>query len=969
MPEIANHKSAFVLNLLLLVLSFMSTTSLAGNELITVAGTKPTIWANITQAKGATKPDAQGNIYITNSDQHRVLRVDSQGNVTTFAGTGNSGYSGDNDLATKANLQNPEGLSLDADGNLFIADTGNHVIRKVDTNGIITTVAGDGTGGFSGDSNLAVNAQLNEPNDMTINTSGEIFIADTANHRIRKVDTNGIITTLAGTNTAGFSGDNGDSTLAQLDTPKAITFDDSDNLVIADTNNHRIRQISPVGNITTRVGTGDAGFSGDNGNATLAELEFPNALVFASSGDLYIADANRSKVRKIDATTQVITTIAGSGSTGFANNGQLATDSQTRLIIEDLTFGKDNEFIILEEFVGARTIDNIGNISTWLGQSSSGFTGDTLAANSAHLYRPMGLAEDKAGNLYFADTYNQRIRRIDNNGVITTIAGNGQQGYTGDNGLAINASFNYPHDIVIHENTLYIADTDNSVIRQIDLSTGLISTLAGVGTCGFDASNVNAATTPLCQPTSLIVSSNNELIFADSNNFIVRSISANGQISTIAGTPEVSGLSGINGVATSATLGLPRSLTLSRTGELYIADEDNNAIFKINQQGIISQIAGGGNSLQDKIAATDADLKNPLAIVFDLAGNLYVTSSIATLRKIDTNLIINDVVCDCKGNRDGTINSIAEINIAYGLFTDKKGNLFIGDTENDLIRKIAYIPVSAGDDGLIFLNEDADAVAINVLNNDLVGEAAMDVTQVSITQQPTSGTLSVDEQTGIIRYLPLPNIHGDDTFKYQVADVNGVTSNEATVTLQIKEINDVPVIKPFNNLIVSKNQSVSQIIEISDIETPAEELVVFGISADSSIVRFENIRFTGSGAQREMQITPNADTIGQAKITLTVQDAINAKSTFEFEITVTDTPNTPIGSDDNVIEEIPDDNTNVDNTEDESPANNDQTGGDTNESINNDNTTAPSQESGGGGGGSVSWTILLLGLLITRKRW
>ena len=327
--------------------------------------------------------------------------------------------------ATTIPLILPSAVVFDPQGNLYIAETGNHVIRKVDTLGHITTIAGTGTQGFSGDNGPATAAQLDSPQGLALSTT-TLYIADTHNHRIRAVDlTTNLITTIAGT-TPGFSGDSGLATAAHLNLPTAITLDTTGNLYIADTANHRIRRIDTTGTITTIAGNGTQGFSGDTGPATAASIDSPTGLAVDPLNNLYLADTHNQRIRKITPTTGIITTIAGTGA---------------------------------------------------LGQS-----GDAALATSAQLALPHGLTIDPQGNLYLADTANHRIRRIDaTTGIITTIAGTGTQGFSGDTGPATAANLDSPRSATYSPTQLTIADTNNQRVRQITTSTQTITTIAGLG--------------------------------------------------------------------------------------------------------------------------------------------------------------------------------------------------------------------------------------------------------------------------------------------------------------------------------------------------------------------------------------------------------------------------------------------------------------------------------------------------------
>jgi type IX secretion system substrate protein/NHL repeat-containing protein len=276
--------------------------------------------------------DAAGDIYIADNSNHRIRKIDgATGIISTVAGNGSIGFSGDGGQAFNAQINLPTAICKDPSGNLFISDKSNQRIRKVDAlTGIITTIAGNGTGSFSGDGGPATQATISQPHGMQTDLAGNLFFADRTNHRVRRIDaTTGIITTIAGDGTSGFGGDGGLATLANLNYPISLCVDDSANVFIADQINHRIRRVDAItGIITTVAGFGTPGFSGDGGLATAAEFNQPYDVAVDSAGNLFISDANNQRIRKVNATTGIVTTIGGTGTGGYGGDGGLATLAQ-----------------------------------------------------------------------------------------------------------------------------------------------------------------------------------------------------------------------------------------------------------------------------------------------------------------------------------------------------------------------------------------------------------------------------------------------------------------------------------------------------------------------------------------------------------------------------------------------------------------------------------------------------------------
>jgi sugar lactone lactonase YvrE len=643
--------------------------------------------------------DTSGNLYIVDSLDDRVRRVDAAtGIITTVAGTGSGGYSGDDGPATQAQLSSPRGVAVDGIGNLYIADSANHRIRKVDTSGIITTIAGTGIPGFNPQDSIATTAQLSLPYGVAPDGLGNVYIADTSNAAIRMVDPAGVIHTIAGNGSYGYTGDNGPAALAQLADPYGLALDRDGNLLIADSLNNVIRRISAAtGTITTVAGT-SAGFAGDGGPATSAKLNVPGGVAVDAAGDIYICDSGNSRVRRVDA-GGTITTIAGGSATGFAGDGGpaadsllhsprgIASDERGNVYIADTsnqrirridtsstittvagngTSGADtsvatttkltplglafdshgNVYVTDTSNNRVGRIDPQGMFTTVAGTGTAGYSGDNVPAVDAQLFYPSGLVIDAADNIFIADSNNNRIRRIDASGTITTIAGTGRGAFLGEGTPAVGAELFSPIGLALSDNgSLYIADSANSRVRQID-PMGLIHTIAGTGVFGYGGDGVDATTTPLSAPNGVAVGPGHNVYIADTGNNRVRLVqSANGQISTIAGDG-TAGFSGEGGAATAAELSVPTSVALDNSGGVYLADHTNNRVRHIAPSGIITTVAGTGmtDASGDGGPASAASLFYPGAVAIDAAGVLYIADFVnARVRRIDASGTITTI--------------------------------------------------------------------------------------------------------------------------------------------------------------------------------------------------------------------------------------------------------------------------------------------------------------------------------------
>jgi uncharacterized repeat protein (TIGR01451 family) len=540
--------------------------------------------------------DGTGNIYVADVMRIRKITI-ATGEINTISGNSSSNTNtGDGGFAENATFTPIESLTTDYQDNIYVltsVESGSgKIVRKIEAStGIITTFAGNGVPGFSGDGGQATVARLNNPNHIATDPQGNLYITDYS--RLRKVDAaTGIIHTVAGSGFAESHGDDGPAISATFTVAGMIAVSRTGDIYVEDNFNSSVRKINKSTGIITRwVGSGTGAVSGIGGHRDSVQLSHPENITVDAMKNMYISDAAAAKIYKIDAVTNKITTVAGTG-----------------------VFG---------------SLDD-----------------DGMPAVSARIGMPSGLAVDTTGNIYFVDN-NLYVRKITaSTGLLSTIAGTGVYDYTGDEGPAVSAALNNVQDIAVDsKGNILIADQYNHRIRKIDVLTGIISTIAGTGGDGFNIEDSIAVDAVLSFPTKITVDKSDNIYFSEIGNLLVRKIDALTQkISTVAGN-HLAGSSGDNGAATEAEIGAVTGIAVDTTGNLYITAQELSLVRRVDKgTGIITRFAGGygTNSYSgDGGPAIDASLNSPAELAFDNNGKLYIADyDNDRIRMIDFTMVV-----------------------------------------------------------------------------------------------------------------------------------------------------------------------------------------------------------------------------------------------------------------------------------------------------------------------------------------
>ncbi len=906
--------------------------------------------------------DGTGNIYVADQGNNRIRKITPAGVVTTFAGSGVPGFA--DGTGTASMFKEPYGLTIDAAGNLYIADTENNRIRKITPAGVVTTIAGSTAGYQDGPASVS---KFYRPMDVAVDGSGNLYVVDEANRRIRLIDVAGNVSTFAGNGSLGFI--NGTGTSAAFNGAFHLSIDASGNLYLADANNHAIRKITPAAVVTTIAGNGTNGSA--DGAGSSAQFFYPYGIAVDATGNIIIGDGLNYKIRKIN-TANVVSTLAGSGVSGNQNGsiGSPATGNQTTeqitvtivqsppvitsapqpeitiaigadctapipdfkssatatsgcgvvmltqsptqgvpaplgrrpvTIIATDIYGMEsyqtsyinivdatapvitplsNNIIIPLNANGTRTVtladiaavaDNCNSNPLYTISPSSfncsttglrnitvtatdGTFGTPLTPGAATFYCPFGLDFDAAGNLYIADQENNKIRKITPSGVVSTLAGNGNEGYADGTGSA--AMFDDPRGIAIDAaGNVYTSDIDNHRIRKIT-PAGVVTTFAG-GAQGF--ANGTGANAQFSSPRGLAFDAQGNLYVADAYNARIRKITPSGVVTTVAGTGS---FSSVDGPVATASIYDPVDVAVDAAGNIYVAEASGNKIRKISASGMVSTVAGDGTYGFNDGPGNTAKFSGPQALSVDGNGNIYVADlGTNRIRKINTSNVVSTIAIS--GYPSGvTVRSNGDIYMTdfihyikmispTGVVTtlaganqngSQDGNIGILATGNQSVLQIPVTitgqstPVFSTMQGNVSVAASASCQAVLANYSSTASASSSCGGAVAITQSPSAGTvLSIGSTNVILTATDASNNTATQTFTVTVTDNNG------------------PVITPLSSNII----------------------IPLGANGSRTITRADVVNISDCSPSTEVRITPSTFTcadIGNRTITVEATD-------------------------------------------------------------------------------------------------
>lgn len=594
-----------------------------------------------------------------------VYAADTALVYTTLAGAPGTVINSVDGTGSAAQFSAPRGVAVDTAGNVYVADSSNHSIRKITSAGAVTTLAGiAGTTATTS----ASPAGFNEPFSVVVDAAGTLYVADTNNNAIRKITPTGVVSTLAGGNGAGSA--DGTGSAAKFHEPRGIALDTAGNLYVADYENNTVRKVTAAGVVTTLAGAVNTPGT-VNGQGTAARFMSLNGIAVDSSGNVYVADAGSRAIRKISP-SGLVTTLAGGGTGGqFGEPRGVVVDASGTVYVTDYS-----AHIVLK-------VTAAGVVSKIAGTAPT--PGSTDGSTAALFNAPSGIALDSAGNLYVADTANNTIRKVSSVGEVTTLAGLAGRSSSVD-GKGAAARFEEPYAVATDGTYVYLADHTDHSIRKIS-ADGTVTTLAGKAG-SFGSADGTGASARFYAPSGIAADSAGTVYVADTSNGTVRKISAAGVVTTLAGTAGSKGTT--DGTGAAARFAAPSGVAVDSSGNVYVVDSEASTLRKITPAGLVTTLAGGAYSNGfTNATGTAARFSIPFDVAVDSSGNLYITDrNNHSIRKVTPLGVVTTLAgSGSMGYANGS-GAAAQFKFPSGLTVDSLGNVFVADTDNQVIRKV-----------------------------------------------------------------------------------------------------------------------------------------------------------------------------------------------------------------------------------------------------------------------------------------